>query len=87
MMELTRGGLAISKAGHDKGRIYVIIDRDDDHVYLVDGELKTVDKPKKKKIKHIQPVDRHVDLEQAVTNEHIKRVLKEYAGGTKYVKD
>ena len=54
MDDVMRGMLAVSKAGHDKGRIYMIIDHDDSYVYLSDGRLKTADKPKKKKYKHIQ---------------------------------
>ena len=34
-----RGMLAKSKAGHDKGHLYVIYDVDETYVYLVDGEI------------------------------------------------
>ena len=43
------GMLARSKAGHDKGHVYVIMKEEDAYVYLVDGECKPIDKPKKKK--------------------------------------
>ena len=48
------GMLAKSEAGHDKDNVYVIIAMDDSYVYLADGRVKTVEKPKKKKYKHIQ---------------------------------
>ncbi|MDE6748813.1 MAG: RNA-binding protein [Lachnospiraceae bacterium] len=48
------GMLAGSKAGHDKGIIYVIINEDTEYVYLVDGETRKLLKPKKKNKKHIQ---------------------------------
>ena len=48
------GKLAISKSGHDKDHLYVIIKEDAECVYLADGILKTVDHPKKKNKKHIQ---------------------------------
>ena len=54
MDDVMRGMLAVSKAGHDKGRIYMIVDHDETFVYLCDGRLKSADKPKKKKYKHIQ---------------------------------
>ena len=44
-----RGMLARSKAGHDAGTIYVIIDIDDAYVYLADGRIRTLDKLKKRK--------------------------------------
>ena len=50
------GLLASSKAGHDKDKIYVIIKEDKEYVWLADGTIKTVSKPKKKRKKHIQPI-------------------------------
>ncbi len=48
------GFLASSKAGHDKNKIYVIIKEDAEYVWLADGKIKTMEKPKKKRKKHIQ---------------------------------
>ena len=48
------GFLASSKAGHDKGKVYVIIKEDAEYVWVTDGRLKTVSNPKKKRKKHIQ---------------------------------
>ena len=52
------GMLAKSKAGHDKDTVYVIYKLDEAYVYLVDGKLKTIEKPKKKKYKHIQIINK-----------------------------
>ena len=48
------GFLASSKAGHDKDKVYVIMKEDTEYVWLVDGSIKKVDAPKKKRKKHIQ---------------------------------
>ena len=42
------GMLAISLAGHDKNKIYIIIEQDDEYVYLSDGILRTGKNLKKK---------------------------------------
>ena len=42
------GMLAKSKAGHDTGKVYVIMDIDDTYVYLADGRIRTLDKLKRK---------------------------------------
>lgn len=55
------GMFARSKAGHDKGDIYVIIKEEPEYVYLVDGKLRTLDKPKKKNKKHIQIIRKSVE--------------------------
>ena len=49
-------GLAYSKKGHDKGRLYAIVAQDERFVYLADGKYKTCAHPKKKNKAHIQPV-------------------------------
>lgn len=77
------GMLAVSKAGRDKDNTYVIVGQEGEYVYLVDGRVRTVDRPKKKNRKHIQvikkaqinkPEDGFKDLE-------IKRTIKAYQEG------
>lgn len=77
------GMLAYSKAGHDKGTLYVIIDTSPEYVYLVDGILKKLDCPKKKRVKHIQIINeipesitKLVESGKKVTDEDIKRAIK-----------
>ena len=64
------GFLASSKAGHDKDKIYIIINEDAEYVWLADGKLRTVDRPKKKRRKHIQ-------LVKYFNNEEIRIALLE----------
>ncbi len=51
------GKFAISKAGHDRSEIYVIVAEEGDFVYLCDGKYRTFSKPKKKRKKHIQLIN------------------------------
>lgn len=53
------GMLAGSMAGHDKGAIYVIINEDNEYVYLADGKIRTLLRPKKKNKKHIQIIKKY----------------------------
>lgn len=50
-----------SKCGRDKGRTFIVIDFDEEFIYLADGDLRRLEKPKKKKFKHVQIVNK-VDL-------------------------
>ena len=79
------GKFATSKAGHDKTKLYIIINEDLEYVYLVDGDLKPLDKPKKKSKKHIQIIKKvdeiiqnKLDTKQIIYNEDIKRAIKLY---------
>ena len=48
------GGVAISKAGRDKGRVYCIIEViSEDYVNVADGGARKLLSPKKKKVKHL----------------------------------
>ena len=77
--------LVSSKAGHDKNNVYVIIKEETEYVYLVDGKLKTTEKPKKKNKKHIQIIKicPEPDLPEKLKtgqadDADIRRVLKQY---------
>ncbi|MDD5017467.1 MAG: KOW domain-containing RNA-binding protein [Eubacteriales bacterium] len=49
------GRIAVSTAGRDKGRFFVILDIiDEQYVYISDGDLRPKDRPKKKKLKHLR---------------------------------
>ena len=48
--------LALSLAGHDKGHYYVVVGEEAEAVYVADGELKLLARPKRKNRRHIQPI-------------------------------
>lgn len=75
-MKLEAGMLARAKAGHDKDCIYVIISVNDEYVYLADGNLRPVCRPKKKNRKHIQPIA-SVRCESVDDDAVIKKAVKE----------
>lgn len=76
--------LAVSRSGHDKDSIYVIVKEEADMVYLADGKLKPLEKPKKKNRKHIQVIKKlpkeitEVFTQENFRNEEIKRAIKLY---------
>ena len=76
--------LAVSRAGHDKDSIYVIVKEEADWVYLADGTCKPLEKPKKKNRKHIQKIEKlpkeitEVFTQEDFRNEGIKRAIKLY---------
>ncbi|MDF2945229.1 MAG: hypothetical protein K0S01_4087 [Herbinix sp.] len=93
MNEFIIGGYAVSMAGHDSGKCYVIYQKDSEYVYLVDGKIRTIDRPKKKKIMHVQMLDQSNQtltdkvINKSVINEEIKRAIKllQYGNSSKEV--
>ena len=53
-MEIDRSSLIVSKAGRDKGQLFFVIDADEQYVYLADGKSRKLEKPKRKKRRHVQ---------------------------------
>jgi ribosomal protein L14E/L6E/L27E len=52
--EIVLGQIVHSKAGRDKDRYFIVIDiLNNDYVLISDGYLRRVEKPKRKKIKHL----------------------------------
>jgi large subunit ribosomal protein L14e len=48
------GSVVLSKAGRDAGRYFVVVGRvDEAYVLLADGQLRKLQSPKKKKVKHL----------------------------------
>ena len=78
------GSIVQSLAGRDKGNLFIVVGVDENYVYLVDGDIRKIENPKRKKIKHVE-LTRHFDNNIAeriakknkITNQDIKRVIKE----------
>ncbi|MDF2590364.1 MAG: hypothetical protein K0S41_4207 [Anaerocolumna sp.] len=90
MLELNFGSFVLSKAGHDKDEIFVILKADSEYVYLLDGIYKTFEKPKKKNRKHVHLIeytDENLNLKfknhEKIINEDIKRAIKLYRNSKK----
>ena len=71
------GMLARSKAGHDKGGIFVITGVEGEYVFLADGKNRPVCRPKKKKRKHIQIIGKKYETETA-DDAMIRKRIREF---------
>ncbi len=84
-MDVFAGDIVYSKAGRDKDRPFVVLAvTDAQYAIIADGRKRRVDKPKKKKIKHLLKSGHASSLLQEklrsgtkVTNPDLKRVLAE----------
>lgn len=86
MTELKRGMVVKSLAGHDKTQLFIIISVEGEYVYLADGKCKTIDHLKKKKRKHIQPInyiDEGILNSERIENSQIRKILKSVAAKQK----
>lgn len=84
-MEYTIGQVVYSKGGRDKGKPFIITAVEGEYVYLADGNLRKLEKPKKKKQKHVQmtkfvheQVKQKLETKSYILDADIKKALKEY---------
>jgi len=70
------GQIVISKSGRDKGRYFVVVGTEGEFVFYVDGELRKLARPKKKKLRHVKFIGLELDT-AGKTDGEIKRLLKE----------
>ena len=56
------GSIVISKAGRDRGRLFLVVaEVDDDFVMVANGALRKLDRLKKKRRRHLKPTGQVVE--------------------------
>lgn len=84
--DLSIGQVVKSRAGRDKGRIFVVLDIiDKEYVYVVDGDLRKLDNPKKKKVKHLvvyntvlQEFKEKIENNIKINNSYVRKILEPF---------
>ena len=82
MMDMGRAQIVRSRAGHDKGELFCVMDTDGEFLLLADGKHRKVESPKRKRAKHVTSVGeyRHPTIEklragEPVGNQELRRAL------------
>ena len=85
-MEKLEGHIVRSIAGRDKGELFIVLRTEDNYAYIANGKLRRVERPKKKKLRHLQ-ISGHVsdsvlnvlESAEAVTDCIVRKALAEYS--------
>ena len=81
---MTCGQIVIVKSGRDKGHAMVVLEVSEGYLFLVDGRLRTLKKPKKKKVKHVQITHHFVNMQpesgRDLQDADIRKQLTAFAG-------
>jgi len=85
-MKFSPGELVVSKAGRDAGRKFIVVKiLDENYVLISDGDLRKIEKPKKKKIKHIEScgiiidsIKENLENNNRVINADIRKLIEAY---------
>ena len=75
---MQRGSVVVSLAGHDKGKLYIVLQCDDSFALICDGKTKKLLKPKRKNIRHLKDTGLYTELGtyEILYDAHIRKELK-----------
>jgi len=86
--DILPGQLVQSTAGRDKGKYFLVIEKKDGMVRVADGEMRKVQAPKKKNIKHLKRYNlvagdlaQKLQQEKGITNVEVMRAIKNLVVG------
>ena len=87
-MDIRKADVVRSLRGRDAGELFFVSSTDGVYAMIVNGRDRRTDKPKKKKLKHLELVERGTDRTdeklragEKVTNIELRRALAGKAGG------
>ncbi len=75
------GMLVRSSAGHDRDRLYLVVREEGDMLWLADGTIRPLQKPKKKRRKHVRP-----EL-QGFSREEVERFFQNLAWADNQIRE
>ncbi len=86
MMDIDKADIVVSLNGRDRGKRFVVLATEDNYALLCDGITRRIEKPKRKKIKHMRLESKDTGRTamkiingEKVTNSEIRRSLAEYS--------
>ena len=75
-MEIQTGSVVYSKAGRDKTNKFLVLKVEGEYAYIADGNLRKVDKLKKKKLKHLQKTNTVFEnVSENLANSDVRKLL------------
>lgn len=77
-MEVKRGQVVRSKAGHDKGDFQTVLELSPPYAVVCDGKRRPLERPKRKKLFHLAPTGTVLPEEALRTNRQIRTALRPF---------
>ena len=77
-MEIKRGQVVRSIAGHDKGDFQTVLELSPPYAVVCDGRRRSLERPKRKKLFHLAPTATVLEEESLFTNRQIRTALRPF---------
>jgi ribosomal protein L14E/L6E/L27E len=87
-MDIVKANIVKSTAGRDKGEIFFVLATEGDFLLLADGKLRPVERPKRKRRKHVVlrradggELSRRIRSNESITNSELRKAIAAVRGG------
>ena len=87
-MDIVKANIVKSTAGRDKGELFFVLATEGDFLLLADGKLRPVERPKRKRRKHVVlrradggELSRRIRSNESITNSELRKALAAVRGG------
>lgn len=75
-MSIETGRVVKAVAGHDAQGLFAVISSGEGYVLLADGRRRTLEKPKRKSVRHVRKTKTVLELSSITTNKHLREALR-----------
>ncbi|MCH5296801.1 MAG: KOW domain-containing RNA-binding protein [Ruminococcus sp.] len=79
-MSIVKGSIVKAKAGRDKDSFFVVLRVNHEYAVIADGKRRTLEHPKNKKLKHLEPTNTVIEGSLR-TNPQVKKILNNFKNG------
>ena len=86
-MDIAKSDLVLATAGREKGRLFFVVDVQNEYLLLADGKSRRLEAPKRKKCRHVQragaaPVELAAKLRSSeiITNSELRKAIAAIRG-------
>lgn len=87
-MGIVKANIVKSTAGRDKGELFFVLATEGDFLLLADGKLRPVERPKRKRRKHVVlrradggELSRRIRSNESITNSELRKAIAAVRGG------
>ena len=87
-MDIAKGDLVTALAGRERGKLFFVMDVQDEYLLLADGKARRLEAPKRKKRKHVQRevsspngIAAKIRSSEIITNNELRKAIAAHRGG------
>ena len=87
-MDIVKANIVKSTAGREKGELFFVLATEGDFLLLADGKLRPVERPKRKRRKHVVlrradggELSRRIRSNESITNSELRKAIAAVRGG------